>query len=279
MAAADNMAGKIIDKAVILARGLGTRMRKADSQAKLSDEQTAAAEVGVKAMIPIGRPFADYILHTLAEAGYRRICMVIGPEHDSVRDYYQRLNPKRISIDFAVQVKPLGTADAVLAAEAFAGEDEFVVVNSDTYYPIEALASLRQLDGPGLIGFERDALINGSNIPADRLVKFAVIEMDAGDMLKRVIEKPDQATLESMPEPQCISMNCWRFTSRIFKACQCISPSARGELEITDAVQYAVDSLGESFTVIRMESPVLDITSREDIDPVAAKLSDIKVSL
>ena len=254
-------------------------MRKADSQAELSEEQAAAAAIGVKAMIPIDRPFADYVLHGLAEAGYRRICMVIGPEHNSVRNYYERLNPKRLSIDFAVQVEPLGTADAVLAAEAFAGGDEFVVVNSDNYYPIEALAALRQLDGPGLVGFEWNGMIAGSNIPADRLVRFAVIEMDAGGILKRVIEKPDQATLESMPEPQCISMNCWRFTPRIFEACQCIRPSARGELEITDAVQYAVDSLGENFTVVRLKSPVLDLTSRADVGPVAVKLSGVKVFL
>jgi glucose-1-phosphate thymidylyltransferase len=46
-------------KVVILARGLGTRMRRADASAELAGDQAAAAELGVKALIPIGRPFLD----------------------------------------------------------------------------------------------------------------------------------------------------------------------------------------------------------------------------
>ena len=41
-------------------------------------------------MIPIGRPFLDYVLSGLADAGYRRVCLVVGPEHQAVRDYYRR---------------------------------------------------------------------------------------------------------------------------------------------------------------------------------------------
>ena len=48
----------------------------------------------------------------------------------------------------------------------------------------------------------------------------------------------------SLPEPVGVSMNCWRFDERIFAACQAIEPSSRGELEVTDAVQYAIDTLG-----------------------------------
>ena len=106
-----------MDKAVILARGLGTRMRKADGSARATDDQAAVANTGVKAMIPIVRPFLDYVLSDLADAGYRRVCLVIGPEHDEVRAYYgKELRPERLSIEFAVQTEPLGTADAVAAA-------------------------------------------------------------------------------------------------------------------------------------------------------------------
>ena len=52
----------MIRKAVILARGLGTRMRKADTGAALDSAQQAAADSGLKAMIPVGRPFLDYVL-------------------------------------------------------------------------------------------------------------------------------------------------------------------------------------------------------------------------
>ena len=55
-------------KAVILARGLGKRMRQADEHASLDPKQAAVADQGIKAMIPIGRPFLDYVLSALADA-------------------------------------------------------------------------------------------------------------------------------------------------------------------------------------------------------------------
>ena len=108
-------------RAVILARGLGTRMRKADDHATLDAAQAAAADSGVKGMIPIGRPFMDFLISALADAGFTHVCLVIGPEHRAAREYYEHdVAPTRVRIAFAVQEKPLGTADAVLAAETFA---------------------------------------------------------------------------------------------------------------------------------------------------------------
>ncbi len=60
----------MIDKAVILARGLGKRMRRSDQSAALDDTQSRIADSGVKAMIPIGRPFLDYVLNALVQAGF-----------------------------------------------------------------------------------------------------------------------------------------------------------------------------------------------------------------
>ncbi|MBN2210629.1 MAG: nucleotidyltransferase family protein [Sedimentisphaerales bacterium] len=269
-----------MQKAVILARGLGTRMRKADGDAAMTKEQAAIAETGVKAMIPIDRPFLDYVLHDLAEAGYTSVCLVIGPEHKKVRDYYDReIKPKRLQISFAIQEKPLGTADAVAAAETFAGNDPVLVVNSDNYYPPIALRGLREINTSGLAGFERNAMLNGSNIPADRISKFSVIEANGDDVMTRIIEKPDPQVLETMPEPIRVSMNCWRFSPVIFEACRNIKPSLRGELEITDAVQYAIDRLNETFKVLTVKAPVLDLSSRGDIASVSRLLKGKPVHL
>ncbi len=268
-----------MDKAVILARGLGTRMRKASETAALSAEQAGIAATGVKAMIPaMGRPFLDYVLSGLADAGYRKVCLVIGPEHDIIRNYYSALKYQRLLVSYAIQQEPRGTADAVAPAKDFAGKDDFIVINSDNYYPVEALKGLRDLNGAGLAGFERDALIAGSNIPAERIAKFACIETSNG-VMKRIIEKPSPEVLEKMPRPIVLSMNCWRFSPAIFEGCANIKPSPRGELELTDAVQYTIDKMGEKYQVVPVSAGVLDMSSREDIAPVIERLKGIKVVL
>lgn len=270
-------------KAVILAAGLGTRMRKADESAQLSGAQALAAATGVKALIPIGsglgdRPFLDYVLTALTEAGYGQVCLVIGPDHHQVRDYYTKQNPaKRIKLDFAIQAKPLGTANAAASAEAFCGSDDFLVINSDNYYPAEALHGLRSLKGAGLAVFDRDAMIAGSNITADRISKFAAVEVTAAGHLKTIHEKPSEELLARLGDPIFCSMNCWRFSRKLFDACRAIPLSARGEYEITDAAQYCIDKLGEPFVALKYQLPVLDMSSRGDIGPVAERLGKVKV--
>src|SRR6476646_873376 len=103
------------NKAVILARGLGKRMRQADDRATIDARQAAVADQGVKAMIPIGRPFLDYVLSALADANCNDVCLVIGPEHDAVREYYERPGLlDRVRLSFAIQERPVGTANAIL---------------------------------------------------------------------------------------------------------------------------------------------------------------------
>lgn len=256
-------------------------MQKTDSAAALNERQAAVAATGVKALIPLAdRPFLDYLLTTLADAGYGRICLVVGPEQDEIRDYYTRqVKLQRLRIEFAIQAEARGTADAVAAAEAFAGGDPFLTLNSDNFYPLEAYQALRAQPGASLVLFERDAMLAQSNIAADRVSKFAVGEIDQDGCLRRIIEKPDAETLASLRPPLWLSMNCWRFGPAIFPACRAISPSPRGEYEIVAAVQYAIDELGERFHAVCLRAPVLDLTSRGDIAPVAARLTGMEIRL
>jgi dTDP-glucose pyrophosphorylase len=255
-------------------------MRSQDGGSGLSADQAAAADSGVKALIPIDRPFLDYVLAALVEAGYRRVCLVIGPNHDALRRYYgQELEFRHLQLEFAVQAQPRGTADALKAAASFVGDDPFLMLNSDNYYPVGALEALRHCDGPGLAAFEREGMLENSNIPAPRLSKFAVVKSGDDGFLERIIEKPDSKTLQSLASPLGVSMNCWRFDSRIFAACDAIGFSERGELELPDAVQYACDHLGVNFKVVLRQDTVLDLSSREDIGPVSRLLAGTPVSL
>ena len=261
----------------MLARGLGTRMRRADGGAATIDSaQSRAADTGVKGMIPIGRPFLEYVVSSLADAGLDDVCLVIGPEHDGIRSHFQRdTRPSRVRIQFAVQAEARGTADAVLAVESFARGEHVVVVNSDNLYPVHSLKALAELGAAGVAAFERDALVRESNIDRERVAKFSVVESDEAGMLRRIVEKPDPATVAAMPGDVFVGMNSWSLPPQIYDACRSIAPSPRGELELPDAVQFARDRLGVEFRVLRFHDGVLDLSSRGDIAAVAERLKGV----
>lgn len=266
-------------KAVVLARGLGTRMRRGEPAVALDAAQAAAADAGMKALIPFERPFLDYVLTSLADAGCDEACLVIGPEHDVVRERYTTLvPPRRLRVSFAVQERALGTADAVLAAEARVSGGDFLCLNGDNLYPVAALAALVRLDGPGAVLFGREGLVARSNIPSERLQAFALCSVDAEGCLGAIVEKPTPEEAAAFgPEP-LVSMGCWRLPEAIFAACREVPLSARGERELTQAVALAVRH-GARFRVLRSDDGVLDLSSRADIAAVAARLRGLRVAL
>lgn len=262
-------------KAVVLARGLGTRMRAADPSAALDANASAVADTGLKAMIPIGRPFLDYLLSALADAGFTDVGLVIGPEHSAVRAHYSGdATPSRVRLHFAVQEKPLGTADAVLAAEEFAGADSFVVINSDNYYPPAALAELHARAEPAIVAFSRDAMVARGVVAPDKAARFGAVEVSETFTLLSMTADPVRAAA-STGGRVFASMNCWLFDHGIFGACRAVPRSVRGELELTQAVQYAIDGLGMRFDVVLSDEAVLDLSSRADIPRVAGFLRGI----
>jgi dTDP-glucose pyrophosphorylase len=265
-------------KAVILARGLGKRMRAADRAAQLATSQLGAVAAGMKAMIPIGRPFLDFVLSALADSGIREACIVVGPEHTSIREYYRSLAPRRIAIRFAIQEQPLGTANAVLAARAFTGKESFLVLNSDNYYAAGVLTALRELGEPGLAAFERETLVQESNIPPERVREYALVEISRDGWLEKIVEKPAQMS-EAASAEVFVSMNCWRFEPSIFLACQRVPQSPRGEFELPQAVELGIDSLGLRFRAVAVRAGVLDLSYRSDILSVTQRLAHIRPNL
>jgi glucose-1-phosphate thymidylyltransferase len=256
-------------KALVLARGLGTRMRAADPDARLSEGQRAAADAGLKAMIPVnGRPFLDYGLSALADAGVTAVALIVAPDHDAVRRHYAASPPARVSLSYIVQPEARGTADAVLAAAGWTAGEPFLALNADNLYPVAALAALVVLDEPGLPVFDRDDLVATGNIPLDRVRSFAILDVDPDGYLTRIVEKP--ATLERASF--LVSMNCWRFDARIFDACRDVPRSARGEFELPEAVALATRR-GVRFRALRVRGPVLDLSRRADTLDVERRLA------
>jgi len=248
-------------------------MRAADPSASLTSDQARAANAGNKAMMPVnGRPFLDYVLSSVADARLTDVALVVAPEHDAMRRYYEEEErASRLRIGFIVQEQPLGTAHAVLCAERWTDGEPFLTLNGDNLYPVAALRSLADLDEPGLAAFNREELVRFGNIPADRIRAFAVIEIDARGYLTRIVEKPPR---EAQDESRLISMNCWRFDHRIFSACRSVPRSERGEFELPQAVGLAA-STGVPFRAILAHGGVLDLSRRADAAALDDRLAGI----
>jgi dTDP-glucose pyrophosphorylase len=251
-------------RAVVLARGLGTRMRTPDPGAPLSDAQRRAADAGI----------AD-------------LALVVAPDHDEMRRHYATHPPARVTLAFVVQPEPLGTANAVAAVEPWASGAPFLAMNADNLYPVPALQALVALDEPGLPAFDAEDLVRTSNIPAERIYSFAIIETDTDGYLTGIIEKPNDIPAEADLPPKGgshsalrvasgfsrkVSMNCWRFDARIFAACRDVPRSARGEFELPEAVGLA-SGRGVRFKAIPARGPVLDLSRRADTADVERRLA------
>jgi dTDP-glucose pyrophosphorylase len=261
------VAGHPTARALVLARGLGTRMQRPDGDAALTDAQRRAADAGLKPLMPIaGRPFLDYVLTSLADAGLRRVGLVVAPDHDAIAAYYASHPPARVALDFIVQPEPLGTADAVRAAEPWTEGRPFLVMNGDNLYPVRALADLASLDEPGLPAFDADDLVRSSNIPAERIRAFALIEIDADGYLSAIVEKP----ADSIPPA----------TDTIPPGTDSIPPGTDSIPRGTDSIPPRTDSIppkGGSYTT----TPVVSAFRRNDDDAVASafRRNSAKVSM
>jgi glucose-1-phosphate thymidylyltransferase len=282
-------------RAVVLARGLGTRMREPDAAARLSEGQQRAADAGIKMMIPVhGRPFLDYVLSALADAGITDVALVVAPAHDGISGHYAANPPARIALSFVVQAEARGTADAVLAAERWTAGRPFLAMNADNLYPVPALQALAALAEPGLPAFDREDLVRSGNIPPERVLAFALVEMDDKGYLTAIVEKPTDLPPKGgshevsigkfsigksvasafRRKDQFVSMNCWRFDARIFDACRDVPRSVRGELELPEAVALATRR-GVRFRALPARGPVLDLSRRADAGDVERRLAGL----
>lgn len=265
----------MIRTAAILAAGLGSRMRRADDAAQLDASQAQVAESGVKGMIPIKRPFLEYVISALADAGLEHIVLVIGPTHDAIREHFTTgVTTHRVRITFAVQEKPIGTANAVVAAANHIGDEAFLVLNADNYYPVEAYRMLAAEATPGTIAFDRHALVNAGNIDPERVRAFAVLSVNDEGYLTGIVEKPGDALDLESDAARWVGMNLWAVTPELVSACKYVPLSVRGEYELPEAVGLAIREQ-IPIRAIRLAAPVLDLSRRSDIASVVERLESI----
>ncbi|MBI2953631.1 MAG: glucose-1-phosphate thymidylyltransferase [Chloroflexi bacterium] len=203
-------------KGLILSGGKGTRLRP-------------ITYTGAKQLVPVAnKPVLFYAIEDLIEAGIRDIGIVVGDTRDQIKAAVGDGSDFGCRITYIEQEAPLGIAHGVKIAESFIGKDRFVLFLGDNF--------LRDGIVPLVERFADDPEMNSQILlyrvknPQD----FGVAELVDG-LVARVVEKPKE------PRSDLAVIGIYMFDHHVFEAVNRITPSARGELEITDTIQYLID--------------------------------------
>lgn len=202
-------------KGLVLSGGKGSRLRP-------------LTYTGAKQLVPIAnKPVLFYALEDLVEAGITEIGIIVGETKEQIRGAVGDGSQFGAKVTYIEQKEPLGIAHAILMGEGFIGRDPFVVFLGDNF-----------LRG-GISSFVRsfqDSEANGqlilSQVP--RPEEFGVAVLREG-RVTQLIEKPQK------PVSNLAIVGIYMLDHHFFQAAKEIRPSARGELEITDALQVMID--------------------------------------
>jgi len=226
-------------KGLVICGGKGSRLRP-------------LTYTGAKQLVPIAnKPILFYALDHLVEAGIRDISIIVSPETgEQVRREAGDGTRFGATIDYIEQLKPGGIAQAVgLAREHMAGAP-FVTFLGDNFLTHGIVPFVQ-----AFAASKADAGILLKHVPD--ATQFGVAQFD-GERLVRVIEKPQE------PPSDLAVIGIYMFTSRVFEAIDNIVPSARGELEITDTIQWLLDN-GSSVRAEVVEGAWIDTGKHDDL--------------
>jgi glucose-1-phosphate thymidylyltransferase len=228
-------------KGLVLAGGAGTRLRPLTYS-------------GAKQLVPVAnRPILFYVLDNLTEAGIADIVVIVSPETGAeVQAALGDGSHWGARLTFVVQKSPRGLAHAVTVAAQALGGDDFCMFLGDN------LIGTRIRDAVEVFRASPDlaALVMLKEV-ADAS-RFGVAEVDASGAVTRLVEKPAQ------PIGNLALVGIYFFRSVILESIERIRPSARGELEITDALDDLV-ARGASVRFERVESWWLDTGKKDDL--------------
>ena len=227
-------------KALILSGGRGTRLRPVTYSMP-------------KQLVPIAnRPILYYVIDNILQAGIDKIGIVISPETgEEIKRSVAMYPSQRLSFTFILQESPLGLAHAVLISREFLGSEPFVMYLGDN------------LIGSGIMKFRKKFEDSGSDAliiikEVDNPRQFGVVILNENGDVVRLVEKP------KFPPSNFALVGTYFFRESIFNEIEKLTPSWRGEYEITEAIQGLVNS-GLRVTAEILDSWWLDTGKKDDI--------------
>ncbi len=207
-------------KGLILSGGAGTRLRP-------------ITHTSAKQLVPIAnKPILFYGIEALAAAGVNEIGIIIGETGDEVREAVGDGSKWGVTISYIPQDDPLGLAHCVLIAENFLEDDDFIMYLGDNMLE-QGLTEMVDRFSSERANDQLDCRILLKKVENPQ--SFGVATTDASGRVTGLVEKPKN------PPSDLALVGVYLFSPVIHKAVKAITPSKRGELEITDAIQWLID--------------------------------------
>jgi len=233
-------------KAVILAAGKGTRL-----QPLTDDTPKALVEVA-------GRPLIDHVFEQLAALDVSEFIVVVGYEKEQIIERYGD-DYAGVPITYAHQRDQLGLAHALLQVEQYVDGDFLLMLGDNVFRGNLEDIVARQRQG------DADAAFLVEEVLLSEASRYGVCRIDDDGAVTEVVEKPDD------PPSTTVLTGFYTFSPAIFHACHLVQPSARGEYELTDAIDLLIRS-GRTIDAVPMEGWRVDIGYPEDRDRAERRL-------
>jgi glucose-1-phosphate thymidylyltransferase len=205
-------------RALVLAGGEGSRLRP-------------ITHTSAKQLVPVAnKPILFYGLEHIAEAGIKQVGIIVGDTGDEIRAAVGDGSRWGLEVTYIPQAEPLGLAHCVLIAREFLGDEDFVMYLGDNL--------LRE----GVKSLVADFEANGTDAAAQILLarvpdpeRFGVAALGTDGEVVALVEKPTD------PPSDLALVGVYLFTAAVHDAVRALKPSARGELEITEAIQWLIE--------------------------------------
>jgi len=207
-------------KAVVLAAGLGIRMRP-------------LTFTKPKFLLPVaGKPALDHVVSLMKNIGINKIAMVVGFGKEQIMERYGDGSRFGVKIEYLHQKKLLGTANALSLAEGFASEERFVVMNGDTLVDQESLNAFMQRYRQ--LGSRKDFGGLMATIEVDEPEQFGIVFLQR-ERVSEIVEKPKRT------KSRLANAGIYLFDPAIFNAIKRTKKSDRGEYDLTASMQVLIN--------------------------------------